>query len=206
MNNYKLVNKDPKKQPSTGVYSDWKPQISDECHKHCVYCTIHESNWGGMDHYHIDHFRPKSKAAFASLINDICNLFYACPVCNRFKSDDWPADPDLNIVSYPDPSITDYSKIFDINTATYTISGKNVSANYVVTRLYLNRPQLVYERRETFLKANEEKLFQEVIELALKTSDLDLIRKTFTTIAAIKTHLDKRKDIRPYKLSEIRKP
>ena len=63
-----------------GLYSNWKQQISEECYNQCVYCSIHENPWGGIDHYHIDHFRPQSK--FKALKNTITNLYYACPICN----------------------------------------------------------------------------------------------------------------------------
>ena len=204
--NYRLIHKDPSTQPTAGVYSDWKEQISLECYKQCIYCTIHENQWGGVDHYHIEHYRPKSIPEFKKLENDICNLFYACPVCNRFKSDDWPAEPDLNVVSYPDPSLTDYKTIFDFNNSTYTLIGKFTSSVYMIERLYLNRPQLVYERRETHLKSREVELFQEVSQLAMQTNDTDLMKKAFTILASIRTHLQKRESIRPYKLAESRKP
>ena len=103
--NWKLVNKDPTTQPKRGTYSDWKEQIAQECYNQCVYCSIHESQFGGINNFHIDHFRPKS--IFKNLENDICNLFYSCPICNRFKSDDWPNEPNLDTISYPDPSNID---------------------------------------------------------------------------------------------------
>lgn len=202
---YRLIHKNPSTQPKTGVYSDWKPQISDECYNQCVYCSIHENRWGGLDNFHVEHFRPKSIAAFKHLVNDICNLFLACPVCNRFKSDDWPSDPDLDKPSYPDPSITDYSKIFRPGVSLYSISGTCVSATYVIERLYLNRPQLIYERRESELRNKELNLFKEVFELAGKINEKDLTIRTFTVIAAIKTHLSARENINPYKLAEIRR-
>lgn len=204
---YRLIHKDAKNQPA-GAYTDpgWKEQIAQECYYQCVYCSIHENHWGGIDHYHIDHFRPKSIAAFASLENSILNLFYACPVCNRFKSNDWPADPDLNAISYPDPSITDYSTIFDFDNNHFTLLGKYVSANYLIHRLYLNRPQLIYERRETFLKQRALELIKEVHDLATKIQDNELIKKTFSLVVNIMAHLAARENIRPYKLAEIRKP
>ena len=203
---YHLIHKDPRKQPAKGVYTDWKNQISDECYNQCVYCAIHENHWGGLDNYDIEHFRPKSIPKFRHLENDICNLFIACPVCNRFKSDDWPSDPDLNFPSYPDPCITDYSTIFTPDLANYTISGTCVSATYVIEKLYLNRPQLIYERRETALKTKEAQLFKEVAEMASKVKDTELITEAFAVVAAIRTHLAARENIRPYKLAEIRKP
>lgn len=203
---YRLIHKDPATQPASGVYSDWKIQISDECYNQCIYCAIDENHWGGLDNYHVEHFRPKSIAAFKNLENDICNLYLSCPVCNRFKSDDWPADPDLSIPSYADPSITDYSTILISDATTYTINGNCVSANYTIQRLYLNRPQLIYERREYALKNKEAELFNEVVALAAQIQDKELITKTFTVIAGIRTHLAARESIRPYKLAEIRKP
>ena len=145
--NWKLVVKDTKNQPATGSYSDWKEQIAEECFYQCVYCSIHESQFGGINNYHIDHFRPKSFPEFKSLENDICNLFYSCPICNRFKSDDWPAEPDINIISYPDPSKINYSDLF-VMTDNYEIFGKYTSSKYLVIRLFLNRAQLIMERRE----------------------------------------------------------
>lgn len=201
---YRLIHKDSKNQPARGTYTDWKVQISEECYKQCVYCTINESHWGGIDHYHIDHYRPVSIEAFKKLENDICNLFYACPVCNRFKSNDWPADPDLAIPSYPDPSVTDYSTILEFDT--YTIVGKNPSANYIIERLYLNRPQLIYERRECALMEKEKQLFDEIVKLAPNVENHDLVKRSFELMGAIRTHLAARENIRPYKLSEIRKP
>jgi 5-methylcytosine-specific restriction endonuclease McrA len=203
---YRKIHKDKATQPQQGVYSDWKAQISDECYNQCVYCAIHENHWGGLDNYHVEHFRPKSIPAFKRLENDILNLFLACPVCNRFKSDDWPADPDVTIPSYADPSLNDYSTFFKVGATPYTLAGSCVSATYTIERLYLNRPQLIYERREATLKKREIALFNEVLELAEKLQEKDLIVKTFAVIGAIKNHLDAREYIRPYKLAEIRKP
>ena len=90
---WKLIIKDKNNQPAGKDYTLWKEQIAEECFHQCVYCSIHENPWGGVDHYHIDHYRPKSIPAFVKFELDILNLFYACPVCNRFKSDDWPAEP-----------------------------------------------------------------------------------------------------------------
>ncbi len=203
---YKLVNKNGVKQPVTGTYSDWKEQIAEECYQQCVYCAIHVNHWGGLDNFHVEHFRPKSIAAFKKLENDIANLFLTCPVCNRFKNDDWPADPDLKVASYPDPSLTDYDKILSVDDTTFTIDGNCVSANYVIHRMYLNRPQLMHERREYKLSNKEVKLFNEVTTLASKVQDKELIKKIFTVVSDVRNHLAARETISPYKLAEIRKP
>jgi len=209
--NYRLIVKDPANQPSVGIYSDWKEQIADECFKQCVYCTICEGVWGGIDHYHIDHYRPKSIVRFSGLINDICNLFYACPICNRFKSNDWPNDPtSLDEISYPDPSQIDYETIFEEDTSNFTIRSKYRSGTYVIERLYLNRPQLIYYRREQHLNKIGENLLDEVTSLAniftpQNPDDIELLKSALTLIAEIAKHLIERGTIRPYKLMEIRK-
>lgn len=207
--NWRLIIKDRKSQPAHGTYSDWKIQISDECYKQCVYCSIHEAQFGGIDHFHIDHFRPKSK--FPLLKNDILNLFYSCPVCNRFKSDDWPGDPDPKIPSYVDPSITDYSKIFNL-VNNYELEGKFVSAKYLVLRLYLNRAQLIYERREALKRTEEIALRHSVNDLICKISryNPNVALEVLVQVSSIYSNLldleQKKREIRPYELAEIRRP
>lgn len=207
--NWKIVNKDPKAQPLTGTYSDWKEQIAKECYYQCVYCSIHEAQFGGVNNYHIDHFRPKS--IFKALENDICNLFYACPICNRFKSNDWPNDPDLDSVSYPDPSVIDYSEIFSINEDFHVI-GKYVSSEYLVLRLYLNRSQLIIERREELNVRRITKLVKELSELIDKVGVYDLtasyeaLRELTSIQVRIQELTESRRVIRPYTQKDIRKP
>lgn len=194
-------------QPSTGSYNDWKEQIANDCNKKCVYCSIGEQPWGGIDHYHIDHFRPKSKEEFKELLNVITNLYYACPICNRFKSDDWPNDcDDLQKACYPDPASYNYGSLFSLDEKKYTLTGSYVASKYIVNRLYLNRPQLVYERREFNLKQRAQSLIDEAKNLINISDDLELIKKLSTSIIEITNHLFVRDQIRPYKLAEIRKP
>jgi len=205
--NWKLINK--RNQPKAGVYSDWKEQIAEECFNQCVYCSIHEAQFGGIDHYHIDHFRPKS--IFGKLENDIYNLFYACPICNRFKSDDWPGNPDLTKVSYPDPSKTDYSQLFALK-SDFEIKGKYIASEYLVLRLFLNRAQLIMERREAIRRSQVNELIKAVSSLMEEAASEDskFALKTYKEIDAIKNNLlqleESRRKIRPYKLKDIRKP
>lgn len=207
--NWRLIIKDPAKQPTTGKYPDWKEQIAEECFYQCVYCSINESQFGGIDHYHIEHYKPKSIKRFKSLENDILNLFYACPICNRFKSDDWPNDPtSLDICCYPNPSIYDYANLFTLDVKTYKVSGNYISSSYITQRLFLNRAQLIYERREKLLHQREliarmeiEKLFRADEILA----DKQAIQSIFDVILRLCVLMGKRKNIRPYKLKEIRR-
>ncbi len=206
--NWKKVVKDKKKQPTTGEYGDWKEQIAAECYYQCVYCSIHENPWGGIDHYHVEHYRPKGLKKFAHLKNDILNLFYACPVCNRFKSDDWPADcpNDFSIASYPDPSEVDYSELIDFNDVDYTIVGKFPASRYMIERLYLNRPQLIYERREEILKSAGRRLMDDIMSLVFQLNENEYYQHALAAQQRIIKLYHDREKVRPYKLAEIRRP
>ena len=201
--NWKQIDKNKRIQ-NKGVYTAWKQQIAEDCYKQCVYCSIHESPWGGIDHYHIDHFRPQSK--FNALKNEITNLYYTCPICNKFKSNDWQNEPDdLETICYPDPSDHNYSDLFTIDIMNYTLDGKHVSSKYLINRMYLNRPQLVYERREYFLKIKAEALITDAKKLIELTDDIKLIKEAFRLITNITQHLHTRGNISPYKLIDITK-
>lgn len=206
--NWKLISKNQKNQPTSGTYSDWKEQIAKECFYQCVYCSIHEAQFGGIDHYHIDHFRPKSK--FPEHKEDILNLFYACPVCNRFKSDDWPGESDLNTTTYVDPSKINYSELFDLK-ADFEIVGKYTASRYIVLRLYLNRSQLIFERRESLQRIQEIELRKSINALIIKVGEFDTkyALEALISIMVIYSNLltleQKKREIRPYQLVDIRR-
>ncbi|MDP8269001.1 MAG: HNH endonuclease [Candidatus Tenebribacter davisii] len=133
----------PQKQISK--YGDYKSYLRDEAKNRCVYCAIHENSLGGVDHFHIEHYKPQSK--FPELINNYNNLFYSCPICNRFKSNDWPNEPnqDHSVISYPNPNGTNYNELFDIDEHGI-LKSTLVAPSYVINKLCLNRPQLINER------------------------------------------------------------
>lgn len=200
--NWRLIPKN-RHQPQGDDPASWKQQVADDCFKQCVFCSIGEGPWGGLANYHVEHYRPVSR--FPSLRTVITNLFLACPICNRFKSDIWPAEPtSLEIVCFPDPSETDYCTLFRVS-PNYYLVGNNVAANYVIGQLYLNRPQLLYERRETTLMEKEKALTLQITQLIRGSHDIARRDKFDELRAKISVHLHERKKISPYKLSEIRK-
>lgn len=162
--NWKRIPKENTEQPIKGTYKDWKPILASEGFHQCVYCSISEADFGGIRNFHVEHFRPKRNKRFSKLENVISNLFYSCAICNCFKSNDWPNDPnpELNIACYPDPSVVDYSNIFDIDINTALLDGKNVASKYILNKLFLNRPQLIINRREKLV----EKRYNEVTQKA----------------------------------------
>ncbi len=141
------VPKEVSVQPVSGHYRDWKQQLAVEGCRQCVYCAIHESAFGGFRNFHVEHYRPKR--SFPELEDDYQNLFYACGICNVFKGADWPADPTeaLDQPAYPSPSEIDYCEILSTDETTGEVRANCVAGNYLVQKIYLNRPQLLVERR-----------------------------------------------------------
>ena len=138
-------------QPTNGGYVDWKAQVADDCEHRCVFCSLHESEYGGIGNFHIDHFRPKKK--FGILRDNIGNLHLSCAICNRFKSDDWPGDPaiDHSLPTYIDPAAADYNTLLTVDQRSFRVSAQVVAGKYTIERLYLNRPQMIRYWRLRFL-------------------------------------------------------
>ncbi len=151
---WKRIDKTHSLKPQHGTYPDWKPQLADEGNHRCVYCAIGDKEFGGQRNFHVEHYKPKSKLEFAYLINDYDNLFYACAICNTFKSDSWflAKDGDWNTIHYPNPSLYDYGEFFEISGDIFTITGNHLVGEFLIQKLHLNRFQLInFRRYETLL-------------------------------------------------------
>lgn len=197
-------------QPTTGTYSDWKELLAEEGKHRCVYCAIPEAAWGGHRNFHVEHYRPKKP--FVELTNKIENLFYACSVCNGFKLNDWPGDPTpaLDTNSYPDPSSVDYNTIMTEDERWY-LTGANVAAQYTVNQLYLNRPQLLLERRNEALARRLTNALTEIEtlkELAVNAAldiQSELTRLSEALIRVLRVN-DAIRQVRPYEGQDLSRP
>jgi hypothetical protein len=116
-------------QPAVGGYADWKAQVAADCENRCVYCSLHESEHGGVGNFHIDHFRPQS--LFGALRDIIANLYLSCPVCNRFKSNDWPVEPaaDCSLPAYADPVAANYNSLLSVDDKSFRVSSNRPAGN-----------------------------------------------------------------------------
>lgn len=207
---WKKIAKDTK-QPRKGKYPDWKPLIAKEGYYQCVYCAIHESSFGGFRNFHVEHYRPKSK--FKKLLNDINNLYYACAICNTFKSDDWPAEPkkDLSNCSYPNPSMTDYNELFMHSGTGGALTANYVASKYILEKLYLNRPQLIMERRLYFISTRLQRLVTSIKQSIPNLADIETeeARRHLAALAgALATIVgmeEKLRVLRPYDSDDIKK-
>ena len=79
-----------------GGYRNHKGELRNDFNRRCGYCDSADSYFGGASGAHIDHFAPKSR--FPTLTHEYRNLVYACPFCNRAKSNKWVSD---------DPNVSD---------------------------------------------------------------------------------------------------
>lgn len=207
---WKRISKENTQQPTKGNYNDWKEIIAREGFNQCVYCAIHEGAFGGPRNFHVEHYRPKSK--FAHLVNDIFNLFYACAICNVFKSDDWPGEPcaDHSLICYPNPSEVDYDSLFDVDLFTGLVSGKFVASRYLVEQLHLNRHQLVLERRTFFIceqigqtRETIDQLADELKQVGGK-EPMQYLARIVHLLAAIDRLKDMTRSISPYTSDQTR--
>lgn len=198
-------------QPQAGTYSNWKPLLRTEGNHRCAYCAIHEAAWGGTRNFHVEHYRPKSK--YPDLINLITNLFYACSVCNSFKREDWPGDPraDLGNICYPDPSEIDFNDLFTLQDG-FRIEGANLAARYVIQRLYLNRPQLILERRASMLRdrlaeitAGMERAVHDILAAGHAIPG-ELIKDMAAALAAVGQYTRTQQYVPPYEPIDVQRP
>ncbi len=211
---WRRIKKENSKQPDKGTYTDWKDQLADEGYNQCVYCAIHEGGFGRRN-YHVEHYRPKSCTEFKHLENDITNLFFACCICNSFKSDFWedPSDK-LDNSAFPDPSKINYSLLFEL-LSDAKLRGKNVAGSFLVEKLNLNRPQLMVERKLVSLLDRMEtgiqsvsKLKKALIEKVKETGEeraLELLSKLVDSYGSLNlAQLEIRKSI-PYTTADTKR-
>ncbi|RTY96039.1 HNH endonuclease [Flavobacterium sp. GT3R68] len=209
-----IVVKDAHKLSQEKNYRDCKPELAIEAGYKCVYCCIHESRFGGIRNFHVEHFKPKSK--FPNLINTYSNLFYSCSICNCFKGNDWPNNHSdkFDKPFYPNPLLINYFDYISVNPSTGFILGKTVTTNYIIEKLYLNRPQLVNERRFyqlmnqltknlNCLRELEEKL--QKLPKEKKAEIFDSFLETATSVRRITQLQVKLQSISPYTIPQISK-
>lgn len=204
--NWFRIRKEDTTPPEGGNYKSWKELLAKEgCHQ-CVYCAISEAAFGGTRNFHVEHFRPRR--LFDHLENDFQNLFYACAICNGFKSSDWPGEvtEKLSAIGYCDPSRCDLAKVFDVDRETKVVGAESVTGRYMVERLFLNRPQLILERRWDASRTRSRELcvwaFAYLEQQGLDRSSaqrlLDLLRRIVGQLHTVH-------DTRPYMESDVRR-
>jgi len=207
--NWRIVDKSKTKQPSIGKYSKWKEILAKEGYNQCVYCSTKDHRLGGIRHFHVEHYKPKSK--FPKLENTITNLFYACPICNVFKGNDWfVLTGNLSDKQYPNPSIYNYDNLFSIK-PNGVIEGKNKCGKYIINKLALNRRQLLIDRKFTMLLKGYGSLkdeYHEIVHALINESSEEakvILRKLIDAYQKVINKKDIMFESSPYDITDTKK-
>jgi hypothetical protein len=109
--------------------------------RRCGYCGVHEEEAGSK--LEVDHFRPRS----AGGANELENLVYCCPTCNRLKGDFWadcdPLQTPHRLLHPKRDNVTQHlQEGKDGRLTALTETGR-----FHIEQLRLNRPPLVALRR-----------------------------------------------------------
>ena len=142
----------------------------------CGYCGVHEEELGSE--LEVDHFQPRSVGGS----DQLDNLVYCCPTCNRFKGDFWPAaNPTATgcCLLHPkrDDPLVHFREEEDGRLTTLTETGA-----FHIERLRLNRPPLIALRRA------RQKMAQLLRELTAAREEQTQLRER---IASLERELEK---------------
>jgi hypothetical protein len=135
-------------------YTYYRDHVATDCQHRCVYCDALEVEVGGAEAMQLDHFRPESFPEFEHLGNDPRNIHYACPRCNLWKSDKWPARGTPNTHNgtegFVDPFIEDRLTYFSVR-PDGQIEPLRHPAKYMIGLLHLQREFLRKLREKRLL-------------------------------------------------------
>lgn len=107
--------------------------------RRCGYCGVHEDDVGAT--LTLDHHQPRAHGGE----DQSDNLVYACPRCNDHKGSYWHEDtpPHVRLLHPGRDDLGAHLREDDDG----SIAGTTPEGAFFVTRLRLNRPQLVAYRR-----------------------------------------------------------
>ncbi len=210
---WKKINKVKENEKKFDHYTSYKPILAEEQDNQCVYCAIPDSRLGGIAVFHVEHLRPKS--VFIGLENDYYNLFYVCPICNRFKGSDWPNEPteELDIPCYPCPASIDYNRFLFVNES-FEVESPTIAGDYIITRIYLNRPHLLRERKFFDLQKTVKVMRTRLRHLKEKATSHDNgenpqtlhhLLDAFDVLERISEHINWYLTKTPYDIEEVRR-
>ena len=126
-------------------YRKYKPYLAIDFKNKCGYTDCSDFWFGGMNTFHIDHFKPFSKNPI--LETDYSNLVYCCSYVNILKSDDEG--------NYLDPCSVDFNLHFQRNSDGSIIPvSTSPQANYMYNklRLYISRYSIIWKLDEIFIR------------------------------------------------------
>jgi hypothetical protein len=129
-------------------YRSYKPYLSKDFNSKCGYTDCSHFWFGGINTFHIDHFKPFSKNP--ALETTYSNLVYCCSYVNILKSNEEG--------DYIDPCDTDFNEHFERkDDGSIMPKKKSKPANYMFSKLQLGlaRYRLIWKLDEMLEKLAE---------------------------------------------------
>lgn len=160
------------------ISHDNRQAIREQYHFACGYCSVSEIDVGSE--LEIDHFQPVSHGG----TDELENLVYTCPACNRNKASYWPlpdAPPHMRLL-HP---LTDNLHAHITLLQDARLAGLTPQGWFHIEWLHLNRPQLimvrqrqvVYQRTQLFLEEMQQINRQLQGQIATQKRELDFLRE-----------------------------
>lgn len=147
----------------------------------CAYCGVHENEVGSE--LELDHFHPRA----AGGSDDLENLVYCCPACNRIKGDFWPVHPAVKRLLHP---LREVLAEHLQEEADGRLLARTETGAFHIERLRLNRPPLIAHRQARMeqinlrLEVNELRMAQTRMQEQLAARD-----EQIKEIVALLNHL-----------------
>ena len=120
----------------------------------CGYCGTSEVDVGAK--LEIDHFQPRFKGGS----NELSNLVYCCPACNRFKGNYWNPPSPLRLLHPRSDELPDHFRESEDG----LLIPLTETGRFHVERLQLNRPQLVAQRQRKKREAEAKRTYAVLLE------------------------------------------
>ena len=139
-------------------YRDYKGELRADFGRRCGYCDELDEYFGGVQGAHIDHFAPKKEFLHLEAVYD--NLVYACPFCNRAKSNKWIGDdssvPNNGTEGFVDPCSPEFDEHLARDTTGRVVSLTHLG-QYMVDNLNLRlmRHQFIWQAQRLAQLAEE---------------------------------------------------
>jgi len=130
--------------------------VRQRAHFACEFCTVTETDCGGL--LTIDHYQPRTKSGE----DHPDNLIYCCPLCNQFKANYFPANPDDPVLWNPRRESHSRHFLGMEDGHLFPITPIGI---FTLKRLRLNRPPLIAYRQQKQQRQTEQELLKRFREL-----------------------------------------
>lgn len=131
----------------------------------CGYCGVSELDVGSE--LEIDHFQPSSQGGS----DELDNLVYACPACNRNKASYWHSSdspPHMHLLHPLTDSLSPHLTLLQDG----HMAGLTPRGWFHIEWLHLNRPQLIAMRRKQAIYQRTQSLIEDLQQINQQLREL----------------------------------